>query len=176
VVLVVLFVVALVALPSLAQHDERRVKAALIYNITRFVEWPESSFVDRRAPLVIAVAGSERTVEIVAKTVDGRQVHGRPLEVRRVSASADAIGAHVVYLAVPHDDLASTLLEQLAARSVLIVADDPESCREAAPFCFFREQLRVRIAVNEEAVESSDLAISSQLLKLARPVAQVGGE
>jgi hypothetical protein len=158
---------------GLAQHDETRVKAALIYNIARFVQWPADPRTDADAPLVIAVIGSDRAASALERTVDGRRVHDRRIRVLRSAPAAEDPPPHILYLAQSHDAGAARLIERFADHPTLVISDDPKSCRLGATLCFFRERQRVRIVVDDDAAAASGLSISSQLLKLARPIAQV---
>ena len=57
--------------------SEYQVKAAYLFNFSRFVEWPQSSFSDPEAPLVIGIIGKDPFGPVVnefMKTVRGRRV------------------------------------------------------------------------------------------------------
>jgi hypothetical protein len=159
-----------------AQHDEIRVKAALIYNITRFVEWPDSAFSSPEESLVLCVVGPKRVAETLEHTVRGRTVHGRRIRIVHGEDVLREDTPHLLYLARQHGREDAHWLEELAELQVLVVADDPTACLHGARLCFFRENNRVRIAVAEDPAPASGPAISSQLLKLARPVSQLARE
>jgi hypothetical protein len=161
---------------AIAQHDETRVKAALIYNITRFVEWPDSAFAGPGDALVVCVVGPRRVAETLEQTVRGRKVDGRGIRVVHGPDVLREDAPHVLYLARHYGRGDTRWLDELADLPVLVIADDSTACLHGARLCFFQENNRVRIAVSEDPPPISGLAISSQLLKLARPVSQLARE
>src|SRR4051812_10614388 len=67
--------------PALKEHE---LKAAFVYNFTKFVEWPSSSFRDANAPFVVAVAGNSPCTAELEKIAKERKINGRQMIIRRV--------------------------------------------------------------------------------------------
>ena len=63
---------------------EYQIKAAFVYNFTKFVEWPATRFAETDSPIVIGVLGENPFGGELDKMVQGRKVHGRAIVVRRV--------------------------------------------------------------------------------------------
>src|ERR1700734_2691466 len=76
--LVLLVVFASVAMPpALAQErDEQAVRVAYIYNLIKFVDWPNP-----QNELLIGYVGSPATGETLFKSLDGRKSDARTLHV-----------------------------------------------------------------------------------------------
>src|SRR5437867_180076 len=55
---------------------EYQIKAAFLYNFTKFVEWPEPAFADPKSPIVIGVLGPNPFGGELAKAIEGRKVNG----------------------------------------------------------------------------------------------------
>jgi hypothetical protein len=53
--IVVLCITLIAPLKSYGQIQEYELKAAFLFNFAKFVEWPEASFNDEKAPLVLCV-------------------------------------------------------------------------------------------------------------------------
>src|SRR5204863_8590795 len=92
--LLVSFAIIAGALPAAAQDVplEYRVKAAYLYNFLKFVDWPA----DTAAPLTICVAARNPFGGVLADTVRGERVAGRPV-VAKVVPEPDA-GCHVLFI------------------------------------------------------------------------------
>src|SRR5438093_13684919 len=68
--------------------DSRELKAAFLFNFTRFVEWPPSAFASANAPFVICmVGGDDMKLTLFAVTRD-KIAEGRALKVLRIGAGS----------------------------------------------------------------------------------------
>ena len=56
---------------------------AFVYNLAKFVTWPEAAFFSPRSPLVLAVLDPEMYAA-ASDMLSGRKVQGRPLEIRQI--------------------------------------------------------------------------------------------
>jgi len=70
-----------------------KLKSAYLYNFTKFVKWPETSFRDGEEPIRIAVLGKDPLGPALDKAVRGKKVGSRPLVVERYRYAADAEAA-----------------------------------------------------------------------------------
>src|SRR5689334_1690426 len=80
-----LFVVAVgavlcgIAAAQSGQPSEYEVKAAFLFNFTKFVEWPESVFSDPQAPIVIGIIGDDPFGDSLRRIVAGQKAQGRAI-------------------------------------------------------------------------------------------------
>lgn len=140
---------------------EYHVKAAYLFNFTRFVEWPPDE--DAAAALTICVAATNPFGAALADTVRGEQVNGRPLQARLVR---DPGGCHVLFIPrnVPH----GPYLQAARGLPVLTVGESREFLPGGGIVNFMIEDGRVRFEINQDAAARANLKISSRLLRLAR--------
>lgn len=61
---------------------EYQVKAVLLLNLTRFVDWPESAFAAPDSPVVIGIVGHDPFGATVDDAVHGERVNGRSIVVQ----------------------------------------------------------------------------------------------
>ncbi len=78
--------------------DEYELKAAFLFNIVKFVEWPSEAFAGASAPIVIGVSGADLFGARLDRVVDGQTVNGRPFRVERFPGVADVRGCHIVFV------------------------------------------------------------------------------
>jgi hypothetical protein len=159
--LFVLLVVAGGAVWAEEPSLEYRVKAAYLYNFVQFVEWPPRPSTD---PLTICAAGRNPFGSVLADTVRGESVNGRPLAVK-VILEPDA-GCDVVF--VPDGSAASAYLRAARATPQLTVGEGPDFLAQGGIINFVRDDGKVRFEINADAAARADLRISSRLLRLAR--------
>jgi YfiR/HmsC-like len=78
----------------LASQDERGIRAAYVFNLTKYVEWPPES-----KQLVIGVFGNRATGEFLKKLLDGRMSGSRPIRLMLSPALAELRDCNILYLA-----------------------------------------------------------------------------
>ena len=168
-----LFALAILALaprPALAEPTEQEVKAALIFNIARFVEWPATAFASPSAPLVVAIIGQDDVGDALQLMLQHKSINGHPLEVRLVSTADEARKCHVLYIANSARGSVDALLQALHGANTLTIADISHFAERGGHVNLVLKDQHVRMLVNPTTVESSHLKISSKLLSLAQIV------
>ena len=161
---------------SAAQPDptlESEVKAAYLYNFSKYVEYPASAFTGEDAGTfricVLADPGFVKAVDaiIVGETIDGRTV------TRQIPDSAGAARAcHILFVGRAEMDRAQQLLAAVEHAPVLTVGDAGDFLKRGGAIAFIRDGDRVRFDVNVTEAHRGGLEISSRLLRVARRVSQ----
>jgi hypothetical protein len=148
---------------------EYQVKAAFIYNFSKFVEWPtETSEGDK--PFVIGVLGRDPFDKALDETVSGKTVQEKRIAVRRYSKIEDALACNVLFISDSEKDNMAKIIERLDHLPVLTVSDIGQFAEQGGMIQLIVDRNRVRFAVNRTATDKAGLKPSSQLLKLARIV------
>jgi hypothetical protein len=156
--------------PALAEPTEQEIKAALIFNITRFVEWPATSFRAPGAPLVVAILGQDEVSDVLEPMLHHKTVGGHPLEVRWVQNAADARGCQLLYVAASEERRVASILHDVRGQATLTVAGIDHFADQGGHINLVVEDQRVRVLVNPTSAGASHLKISAKLLSLARIV------
>lgn len=145
------------------------VKAAFLFKFGSFVEWPARAFTGPTAPLVIGVFGDDAVASELEQLVQGRDVAGRLVGVRRVRGPDDVEGVHILFAGGPRE---SRVREVLAAvrGPVLTVADMPVNAGAASVLHFTDDDGRVRFAASLPAAQARGLRLSAKLLAVAQQV------
>jgi len=149
---------------------EYELKAAFLYNFTKFIEWPTNRFQDAHAPFVVAVAGHGPCTAELEKIAKERKVNGRTLIIKWVKIPEAAKGAHVLFVSVSED---SRLKEWLAAAhgaGVLSIGESEPFARQGGMINFGLEGEKIRFDLNIERADAAGLKVSAQMQKLARTV------
>lgn len=152
-----------------------QVKAAFLFNFMKFVEWPHSAVPAGTAPWTLCVLGHEPFHGALEETVRGRTVGGRGCEIRRVAATSEIQGCHLLFASLYEDDTISEVLARAATRPILTVGETDRFERAGGMIRFRVEADRVRFVVNAGASRRAGLKISSRLLSLARSVTGLEG-
>jgi hypothetical protein len=157
--------------PSPPSPTEYEVKAAFLYNFTRFVEWPPEALRDPGAPFVIAIVGHDPFGAVIDETVAGKTAGGRPIEVRRVPRVEEARDAQIVFVSSSERSNLAAILKALDRPGILTVGDTDGFAMRGGAINFTLQARKVRFEINPIVAEQAGLKVSSQLLKLATLVA-----
>ena len=157
-----------------AQSDEPRevqLKAALLLNLAKFVEWPESAFDAARAPIVFGILGDQRVGFHLQRMAVGERVQGRGIVIRYKRFGDDLRGCHVLFVgASERHHTAQILASRLQAVNVLTVSEIDGFADAGGAIEIVMEEDRARFVVNLHAATQSKLHLSAKLLALAQVV------
>jgi hypothetical protein len=145
--------------------DADAVKAAFLYNFSKFVEWPGA--VGPR--FTIGVVGSDRVADALTAIVRGKSADGQPLAVIRVTPQDDFTTLQMLFIGASEAGRMAAIVKK-AGRGVLTVSDADRFCPAGGMIEFRNDDDRVRFDIELHHAEAAGLAISSKLLALARTV------
>jgi hypothetical protein len=147
---------------------EYQLKAAFLYNFTKFVEWPPEQFANETSPIVIAVLGANPFGNEITDLVKNRSVKGRPIIVRFIDSASEIPGAHIVFVSAGAE---SRLPEPfLGQPGVLTVGETSEFAARGGIIRFTLIGEKVRFEINQTSSEKAGIKLSGQLLKLATAI------
>jgi hypothetical protein len=153
---------------------EQQAKAAFVFNFARYVEWPERAFGSREAPVVICVLGRD-VFGSALTAVENRQVQGRPIRVRVGITAEAARSCHVVFVADSEQRRLAQTLRSFAGEPILTVSDIEGFIDVGGSIGIVQGEQRLEFEVNRDALDQAQLKASSNLLKLARNLANLKG-
>ena len=170
---------ATLAVPAaLAQTEagvEDDVKAAYVFNFTKFVQWPSSAFSGTTDPINVCVAGDGAVVKAIERIVTGEHVEGRPLRAI-AEMPEDPSGCHVLFVGRGASDRIARLMASTSKAPVLTIGDSTRFLQQGGMIAFVVENRRVRFDINVQPAARAGLKVSSKLLRVARHVRENGTE
>ncbi len=169
-------------LPIAAQAqtaDEYQVKAAYMYNLAKFVDWPSSAFESSAQPsplqpIVFCVLGQTPLSRPLEDALAGKVVGRRPLLYRQLADSQPVSGCQVLFISLPDEKRVRQILDQIKSLHILTVGESQGFTGEGGIARFFLDAGRVRLEFNLDAADEAKLQISSKLLSLGRIVRNTG--
>lgn len=145
------------------------VKAAMVYNMVKYVDWPADAFAREDSPLLICSAGGGSMTSAM-DSLRGKQLKGRQVEVRPVTGGGEIRSCHVLVLGDMEHAVMQSFITRAQRHSVLTVSDRNRFTRQGGVVGFYPQGNKLRFEINIETAQEHFLKISSQLLKLARIV------
>ncbi len=145
-------------------------KADMVWNLAKFVQWPEGSMQQGKGQLVVTILGEDEFAATLANQLSSRTVNGKPVFVRFAQRVQDVKGSNMVYIAAPEMAHADAILEALKGTPVLTLADAPGFASRGGMVNFSSNDGRIRFEIHMGHTEQSGLRISSRLLALAHVI------
>lgn len=141
-----------------------------MFNVIRYTEWPESSFVAGQ-PITVCRFGSDGALVHALSALEGRVIRGSEIRVRTVEA--DASGCLV--LVFPEGGNVAAV-RRMQGRPLLTVGEGWAFLDEGGVLAVVVADGRLAFGVNLDAARRGNLRLSAQLLRLARRVVEGAGK
>lgn len=145
-------------------------KSEMLWNIAKFVQWPEASLSGSKGQIVFTILGEDDLAAELANLLSTKTINGKPVFVRFARRAQDARGSQILYVAASVAQQLDAVLMEVAGAPVLTVADTPAFAAHGGMVGFADEAGKVRFEINVGHAERSGLRISAKLLALARVV------
>ena len=153
------------------QTLEPDVKAAYLYNFTKYIEWPSEG--DKGSePFRLCVLADPTIRNAIQRTMQGETVQGRPLVMVAPDTPRDAQQCQILYVGRSEQPRAATLLAAVRDQPVLTVGDSSRFTEQGGMIEFLLQDNRVRFDLNLPRAQQSKLRVSSNLLRVARKVVE----
>jgi hypothetical protein len=156
------------ALRGAPSATEGELKAAFLFNFTKFVEWPAEAFSSTNAPIRFAVLGDEDFGTRLKALLVDKKAHGRSFEVETINSGQEAKGFHIVFVPGPESRKALPILEVTNKRPVLTIGESDQFLDQGGIISLFFDEEQLAFDVNAESARKGGLEISSKLLRLAK--------
>ncbi|MDD5764893.1 MAG: YfiR family protein [Candidatus Marinimicrobia bacterium] len=151
--------------PVMTEADIDNMKAAFIYNFTKYITWPH---MDNFNVFRIGLIGDSKIVVPFQQMAEKKMVGNKPIVFRNYDDIQTMSFCHILFISESEGDRIVQILSKLTDRSTLTVGDTPGFCKRGIMTNFFSEGGKVKFEMNTAKLESVGLKASSQLQKLAR--------
>jgi uncharacterized protein DUF4154 len=154
--------------PAPAQElNEYQVKAAFLFNFTKFIKWPEESQRDAHTSMRICVIGDNPFGDYLNRIIQGKTFNDRPIVAQYLPKAEDGKACSIAFVSASEKDHLQSVLDTLNGTGVLTVADTPGFVEMGGVINLFVENHQVRFEINVDAAKRARLKISSKLLSIA---------
>ena len=152
-----------------AVSREYTIKAAYLYNFSRYVRWPDRSFREGD-PFVIGVLGTDPFGSNLERIAAAKNVDGRKISIRRFASLDKMTTCHVLFVAASLDPKKQReAIRTLGSSPVLLVGETPGFAKAGGAINFYVEANRTRFEINLDAARRARLEISSKLARTVPP-------
>lgn len=145
------------------------VKAAVMYNLLLFVQWPESA--QKSAFQFCLLNDSELGTALRGK--ERATVNGRPLQVRLVAPVPEELdNCAAVVVEAGNPGLLARLAVYARQKPLLILGEGPNAVERGAMIGVYSDGGRVTFDIHLGQMRRSQLGASAKILRLARQVSE----
>lgn len=138
-------------------------KAALLYQFSRFITWPADS-VKSQGSFNVCVMGKDPFGERL-EGLKKRKYQGYQINVNYPQSKSETSGCHILYLVNPDCSLCKDL-----TRPILMVSSKSGFADKGGEIEFVEENGRIRFSINAESIRMRNLKVSAKLFEVASRV------
>ncbi len=149
--------------------EEYAIKSAITYNLAVFTEWPEKTFKNAEADMHICVVGDSIVQEAFLQ-IAAKKVSQHSIKIVDITRSKNINGCHIVYIGNQDRMLLSQIQNEANGKNILTI-DDTDGFSTYKSIVNLQEiEGRIRLNINVNLAQQSNLKISARVLKLANIV------
>lgn len=173
VILLLVWIAQTVVIPAAYGQEkaigEYDVKAAFLYSVAKFVEWPDASL-DNKSTLTIYILG-DAPFGSVLDTIRGKTIKGKTVVVNKTNSLNILKNGDILFISNSEKERLKQILNGISHLSILTVGDTESFAQNGVMVNFYIENNRIRFEINMEAARLAGLKISSNLLKMGKIIA-----
>jgi hypothetical protein len=152
---------------------EYEVKAAFMYNFLKFIEWPDNAFPDYHTTINFCVLGKDPFGSTL-DSIQGETINNKKIIIKHYYDIDGLDKCNVLFISSSEKERLTKILKTLSGFNILTISDTKTFAQQGVLINFYIEENKVRFEINQDAVNRSNLKISSKLLKLANIVYDEG--
>lgn len=147
--------------------DESEVKAAIVYHLLMFVEWPADAVPPMGSALMLCLQGGSRYAPAL-RVLAEEPVRGLRVQVREAAAQDVGAACNALLLEQASPAWLAALRRGGRSASVLVIGDELDVATEGVVVGLKRSERTVRFDLNLKSARDARLRLSSKLMNLAR--------
>lgn len=162
-------IILLIACPffiirATAQVPEKEpvLKAAFIYNFTKYIEWDANNGGD----FTIYVIGSSPVYDQLSEIAATKTVKNKRIVIRRINTPEEIVGCNVLFIPAGNSYPLSNIFAN-TGKGTLIISETPGYGNMGTAINFVIVNDKLKFEANVKSINDEGLKASSQLLKLA---------
>jgi hypothetical protein len=173
--------------PAPAQSREYIIKAAFLYNLAKFVDWPENKATDNNDVITIGIVGKDPFGNAI-DPIEGKQVKGRKLLFKKIQGPSQLPNksdddkaklreyieqwrkCQIVFICSSEKRDFQEIIKSFTDYHVLTVGEMDKFIESGGILNLIPNEQKVVFEVNLVAARRAKLRISSEVLRLAKRI------
>lgn len=146
------------------EAEELNLKAAFIYNFTRFIEWDDDVFPNE---FVIGIVGNSMIDEPLEEIAQSHKAANKQIKIRRYNSLDEIEKCNILFISKNVKISLVDILAKSDLKKTLIITEKVNYAQQGAGINFVILDKKLKFEINKKAMTDAGLKVSSQLLKLA---------
>lgn len=144
--------------------SEYNLKAAFIYNFTKYIEWNGTTGDN---DFIIGIIGTSPINAPLVEIVKTETVNGKKITIKQFSNLSDISFCNILFISRNSSTSLSDILAKTVDKGTLVVSEQENYAKEGSAINFVIVNRKLKFQANVNAINEAGLTASSQLLKLA---------
>lgn len=140
------------------------VYSMMVFNFTKYVQWPETG---QAGDFTIGVIGNENVFKTLTTWYAGKPKGAKKYVIKKLSKAEDAAGCHVVFLDRSKSGEFDTVIENIKGKDTLLITDRNGLGEKGSAINFKTVENKLKFELNQKAIEASNLKVSGSLTSMA---------
>jgi hypothetical protein len=146
------------------EAEESNLKAAFIYNFTRFVEWDPTSIAEEFVIGVVGASSIDEPLEEISKT---RTVNTKKIIIKHFEKIEDMDKCNILFIPKGVKIPIQEIIAKTENKNILLITEKQGYASKGASINFVIIENKLKFEANTAAINAAGLKVSAQLLKLA---------
>ena len=143
--------------------QEANLKAAFIYNFTKYIDWNQY---DNTSTFIIGVIGSSPVISSLNEIAATNTVNNKKIEIKIFNDPDEIEFCNILFIPKGTPYPLSSILTKMN-KGMLTISEAPGFAIEGTAFNFVIKNGKLKFEANLKALSQADVKAGSQLLKLA---------
>ena len=156
---------------GLNEIRDYELKSVYIYNILKFIEWPEERMM--HDAIRLCVVGGDPFFGTLDRLTE-RQAQGRPIELRYMENRELPGDCDLLVIADREAVKLPHILQRIDYSSIVTVSDISGFTRRGGMIGFVSDEDRIKLEINIDKLRSANIKINADLLELATIIGKGG--
>lgn len=165
-ILVLFFAVTVLSTTVQGQANRplHEIYAMMVFNFTRYVQWPDQS---SGGEFVIGVIGNNDVYKTLNEWYGGKPKDGKTFAVKFFKSSSDLTECHVVFIDKTKSGEFDAVQTKVQGKGTLVITDRNGLGERGSAINFKTVDNKLRFELNQKAIEASKLKVSGALSSMA---------
>lgn len=149
---------------------EYKVKAAYIYKIAGYIQWPKQALPESESTIVIGLLGADRLADELQAVVADRRIGSHPVVLRKLRRGEPMTDIQILFIGRAESPTVPAILASTRNKPVLTVTELEIDFSAGSIINFVVMDDKVRFDVAPRQGDLANLKISARLLTVARKI------
>lgn len=160
----ILFSSIFVLLSTNAIGQNEKAQTTYIYNIVKYVDWPESY---KSGDFVIGILGTSGINAELKKLATTKKVYSQKITIVEFNSPEEITKCHVLFITKIKTGVIKEALAKIGSNATLVIGEFPGLANLGAAINFVTQEGKLVFQLNENSAKKQGLQISSQLKELS---------